>query len=117
MSTGPATPWISAENSSVQTVTFRLRGNLPFNPASITHPGSPQPENWAKSTPLATADPYPHMGGWRMVASLKLEAKNALQTFSFPRVRGQYIRLSVHRAQGGDSANQVSVAEIELSLQ
>ena len=112
---GPATPWISAEGDSVQTVTFRLRSNLPFNTASINPAGSSEPEHWAKSIALATADPYPHMGGWRHVASLELEAKDTLQTFSFPRIRGRYIRLSVHRAQGA-SANQFSVAEVELSL-
>ena len=73
--TGPTTPWVSAKSGSVQTVTFRLRGNLPFNTASINPADSPEAENWAKSITLATADPHPRMGGWRKVASLDIRSK------------------------------------------
>ena len=110
---GTTTPWISEAGDLDQTVTFQLRGNVPFNTVHINPASAAPPHTWAKVIAIDTADPYPHMGGWRRVAVVHLKAEDRLQTFSFPRIRGRYVRITVQETQGPKESPK-SVGDIRL---
>lgn len=113
---GARTPWVSQEGVLPQTITFRLRANLPFNLVALNPAGAALKSNWAKTVAVATADPYPHMGGWRELGVFELTQSAERQTFAIPRTRGRFIRIMITAAHGA-APSEVSIAEIGLYLQ
>jgi hypothetical protein len=112
--TGP-TGWASADASMPQEIVFRLPAGSRFN-TLVFSAGSDAPDGqWARDVSVYTADPFPTMGGWKLVARVALSRTAADQVFSVPAVDGRFIRLLITSAQSPD-APRVSLRRFKVFL-
>ena len=64
---------------------------------------------------MYAADPFPTMGGWKLVAQVELVPEPGDQSFSVPASDGRFIRLLITRAQSAD-APRVSLGKFKLFM-
>ncbi len=113
----PAAPggWASVDGSLPQEIIVRLPASARFNTLVFTlESGVPEGE-WARDVSVYTADPFPTMGGWRLVATVSLARQGADQTFTVDSTDGRFVRLLITRAQAAD-APRVSLGRFRLFL-
>ena len=113
----PATPsgWASGDSSLPQEIIVRLPAPSRFNTLVFKlDSGAPESE-WAREISIYTADPFPTMGGWKLVATVSLARQPADQTFMFTSTDGRFVRLLITAAQAPD-APRVSLGRFGLFL-
>jgi len=107
--------WASADGSMPQEIIFRLPTLSRFN-TLVFNPQSDAPDSqWAKDVSVYTADPFPTMGGWKLVAHLQLTTRPADQVFTVAPVDGRFIRVVITSAQSPD-APRVSLNEFKVFM-
>lgn len=107
--------WASADGSLPQEIIVRLPASSRFNTLVFSlDSGAPEGE-WAREVSIYTADPFPTMGGWKLVATVSLARKSADQTFTVEPTDGRFVRLLITSAQAGD-APRVSLGQFRLFL-
>jgi hypothetical protein len=112
--TGP-TGWASADGSLPQEIIFRLPALSRFNTLVFDPSSSAPAGEWAKDIAVYAADPFPTMGGWKLVAHVQLKREPGDQTFSVPPTDGRFIRLEITSAQA-PGAPRVSLNKFKLFL-
>ena len=113
----PATPsgWASADASLPQEIIVRLAAPSRFNTLVFSlDRGTPEGE-WARDVSIYTADPFPTMGGWKLVATVSLARHTMDQTFTVAPTDGRFVRLLITAAQAPD-APRVSLGRFGLFL-
>lgn len=112
-----ATPsgWASADGSLPQEIIVRLPAPSRFNTLVFNlDSGAPEGE-WARDVSIYTADPFPTMGGWKLVATVSLAPQKVDQTFTVAPTDGRFVRLLITTAQAPD-APRVSLGQFRLFL-
>ena len=91
--------WSSADGSLPQEIIFRLPVSSRFN-TLIFNLDSGAPDNqWAREISVYTADPFPTMGGWKLVAQVQLARRPVDQVFTVDSTDGRFIRLVINSTQ------------------
>jgi hypothetical protein len=107
--------WASGDRSLPQELIVRLPAAARFNTLLFSlDSGAPEGE-WARDIAIYTADPFPTMGGWKLVATVSLARQAADQTFTVPSADGRFVRLLITSAQAAD-APRVSLGRFGLFL-
>ena len=107
--------WASADGSLPQEIIFRLPALLRFN-TLVFNPRSEAPDSqWARDLSVYTADPFPTMGGWKLVARVQLTREPTDQVFTVAPVDGRFIRMVITSAQSPD-APRVSLNEFKVFM-
>jgi hypothetical protein len=107
--------WASADSSMPQEIIFRLPAPSRFN-TLVFNPTSDAPDSeWAKDISVYTADPFPTMGGWKLVARVQLTRRPTDQVFTVAAQDGRFIRLVIASAQSPD-APRVSLNEFKVFM-
>ena len=107
--------WASADGSMPQEIIFRLPALWRFN-TLVFNPQSEAPDSqWARDVSVYTADPFPTMGGWKLVAQVRLTRQPVDQVFTVAPVDGRFIRLLITGAQSPDAA-RVSLNEFRVFM-
>ena len=112
-----ATPggWASADGSLPQEIIVRLPAPSRFNTLVFNlDSGAPEAE-WARALSVYTADPFPTMGGWKLVTSVRLAPQATDQTFTVDQVDGRFIRLLITEVQS-PGAPRVSLGQFKLFM-
>ncbi len=109
----PPGGWASADNSLPQEIVVRLARPSQFNTLVFNlDTGAPETE-WARDVSVYAADPFPTMGGWKLVASVQLTRVTADQVFSVSPAEGRFVRLLITTAQTS-GAPRVSLGHFRL---
>lgn len=107
--------WASADNSLPQEIIVRLPASARFNTLVFDlNSGAPEGE-WAREVTIYTADPFPTMGGWKLVTTVSLARQTGDQTFTVTSTDGRFVRLLITAAQASD-APRVSLGRFGLFL-
>ena len=107
--------WASADGSLPQEIIVRLSAAARFNTLVFDlNSGAPEGE-WARDVSIYTADPFPTMGGWKLVATVSLARQTGDQAFTVPSTDGRFVRLLITSAQTSD-APRVSLGRFGLFL-
>ena len=107
--------WASADGSLPQEIIVRLPAASRFNTLVFNlDSGAPEGE-WARDVSIYTADPFPTMGGWKLVATVNLARKTTDQTFTVAPTDGRFVRLLITAAQA-PNAPHVSLGQFRLFL-
>lgn len=107
--------WASADASLPQEIIVRLPASARFNTLVFSlNSGAPEGE-WARDVSIYTADPFPTMGGWKLVATVSLARQTADQTFTVTSTDGRFVRLLITSAQTSD-ALRVSLGQFRMFL-
>ena len=107
--------WASADRSLPQEIIVRLPASSRFNTLVFNlDSGAPEGE-WAREVSVYTADPFPTMGGWKLVATVSLARHSGDQTFTVPSTDGRFVRVLITSAQA-PNAPRVSLAQFRLFL-
>lgn len=107
--------WASADGSLPQEIIVRLPAAARFNTLVFNlDSGAPEGE-WAREVSVYTADPFPTMGGWKLVATVSLARQSADQSFTVTPTDGRFVRLLITSAQAPD-APRVSLGQFRLFL-
>jgi hypothetical protein len=104
--------WASADASLPQEIVVRLPASARFNTLVFNLDGAPRAE-WAKEVSVYAADPFPTMGGWRLVGSVRLEPTPGDQTFKVDQADGRFIRLLITSTQS-PAASRVALGRFGL---
>lgn len=112
-----ATPggWASADGSLPQEIIVRLPSPARFNTLVFNLDSGAPDSEWARSVSVYTADPFPTMGGWKLVTTVTLDRQPTDQTFTVAPTDGRFVRLLITGAQAPD-APRVSLARFRLFL-
>ena len=113
----PAAPdgWASADGSLPQEIIVRLPAPSRFNTLVFSlDSGAPDGE-WARDVAIYTADPFPTMGGWKLVTTVRLSRETTDQTFTVEPTDGRFVRLLITATQAPD-APRVSLGRFKLFL-
>ena len=84
--------WSSSGNIFPQVLTFALPKNKRFEALSFTAKNLNDRGSWAHHIRISSADPFPHMGGWEVIAEIKLPENGEEKIISFEGKRGRYFR-------------------------
>jgi hypothetical protein len=107
--------WSSGDGSLPQEIIIRLPVSSRFN-TLVFNLDSGVPENqWAREISVYTADPFPTMGGWRLVAQIQLARRPGDQAFTVDSTDGRFIRLVIASTQS-PGAERVTLNEFRVFL-
>jgi hypothetical protein len=107
--------WASADGSLPQEIIVRLPAPARFNTLVFNlDTGAPEAE-WARDLSVYTADPFPTMGGWKLVANVRLAPQATDQTFAVDQVDGRFVRLLITEVQS-PGAPRVSLGQVKLFM-
>jgi hypothetical protein len=107
--------WASADDSMPQEIIVRLPALSRFNTLVFNTKTEAPDGQWAKDVSVYTADPFPTMGGWRLVAQVQLARVLADQVFTVAPVDGRFIRVVITSTQSPD-APRVSLGKFKLFM-
>lgn len=107
--------WASADGSLPQEIIVRLPVAARFNTLVFKLDSGVPESEWAREISIYTADPFPTMGGWKLVATVSLARQPADQTFTVTSTDGRFVRLLITAAQASD-APRVSLGRFGLFL-
>jgi hypothetical protein len=107
--------WASTDASLPQEIILRLPVSARFNTLVFSVPAGSADGHWARQIAVYTADPFPTMGGWKLVAQLDLKREPGDQVFTVPAIDGRFIRLLITGAQASD-APRVSLGRFKLFM-
>jgi hypothetical protein len=105
--------WSSSGNVFPQVLTFSLPKNKRFEALSFTAKNINDQGSWAHHIRISSADPFPHMGGWEVIAEIKLPENGEEKIISFEGKRGRYFRLEIFSAQD-KSASNVTFSKLKI---
>ena len=97
--------WASSGNIFPQVLTFSLPKNKRFEALSFTAKNINDHGSWADHIRISSADPFPHMGGWEVIAEIKLPENGEEKIISFEGKRGRYFRLEIFSSQDKTASN------------
>ena len=97
--------WSSSGNIFPHVLTFALPNNKRFEALSFTAKNINDRGSWAHHIRISSADPFPHMGGWEVIAEINLPESGEEKIFSFEGKRGRYFRLEIFSAQDNTASN------------
>jgi hypothetical protein len=107
--------WASADGSLPQEIIVRLPAPSRFNTLVFNLDSGAPDDEWARHVSIYTADPFPTMGGWKLVATVSLARQTTDQTFTVAPTDGRFVRLLITAAQAPD-APRVSLGQFRLFL-
>ncbi|HEX7213811.1 MAG TPA: hypothetical protein VF578_06350 [Methylomirabilota bacterium] len=107
--------WASADGSLPQEIIVRLPASARFNTLVFDLDSGAPAGEWARDVSIYTADPFPTMGGWKLVAAVSLAREVGAQTFAVTSTDGRFVRLLITAAQASD-APRVSLGRFGLFL-
>lgn len=107
--------WASADASMPQEIIFRLAALSRFNTLVFDLTSDAAEGEWAKDVAVYTADPFPTMGGWKLVARVQLARRAGEQVFTVEPADGRFIRIVISSAQSPD-APRVSLNEFKAFM-
>jgi F5/8 type C domain len=107
--------WASADGSLPQELIVRLPTSARFNTLVFTLDSGAPEDEWAREVSVYTADPFPTMGGWKLVTSVSLARLSTDQTFTVEPTDGRFVRLLITAAQTS-GAPRVSLGQFKLYL-
>jgi hypothetical protein len=107
--------WASADGSMPQEIIVRLPALSRFNTLVFRTQAEAPESQWAKDVSVYTADPFPTMGGWKLVAQVQLGRLPADQVFTVTAVDGRFIRVVITSAQSPD-APRVSLGKFKVFM-
>jgi hypothetical protein len=112
-----ATPggWASADASLPQEIIVRLPVAARFNTLVFSLDGGAPEGEWARDVAIYTADPFPTMGGWKLLTTVTLVRQTGEQAFTITSADGRFVRLLITAAQSPD-APRVSLGRFRLYL-
>jgi hypothetical protein len=112
-----ATPggWASANGPFPQEIIVRLPVSSRFNTLVFNLESGASDGEWARDIAVYTADPFPTMGGWKLVAQVQLGRHPTDQVFTVAPQDGRFIRLLITSAQSPDAA-RVSLNQFKLFM-
>jgi F5/8 type C domain len=96
--------WRSADGSLPQEILFELPAAARFNTLVFTSAKDASVDEWPRDVEVYTADPFPTMGGWRLVVRATLGTDPGDQTFAASPTDGRFIRLLILSRQRDDAA-------------
>jgi F5/8 type C domain-containing protein len=91
--------WRSGDGALPQEVIFQLPAPARFNTLVFTGARDAPADDWPREVEVYTADPFPTMGGWRLVARATLTPEPGDQAITAPAAEGRFIRLLIRSAQ------------------
>jgi hypothetical protein len=107
--------WASADASLPQEIIVRLPASTRFNTLVFDLNSGASEGEWARDISIYTADPFPTMGGWKLVAAVSLARRAGDQAFTVASTDGRFVRLLITAAQDSD-APRVSLGRFGLFL-
>lgn len=110
-----AAGWASADSSMPQEIIFRLPALTRFNTFVFNLASDAPDSQWAKNVSIYAADPFPTMGGWKLVAHFELTKNAEEQVFTTASVDARFVRLVITSAQLPD-APHVSLNEFKMFM-
>ncbi len=112
---GTSGGWASSDASLPQEIIIRLPAVARFNTLVFNLASEGPDAGWAKEISVYTAEPFPTMGGWKLVAHLELARQPADQVFTVAPADGRFVRLLITSTQSLD-ATRVSLNEFRLFM-
>ena len=111
-----STYWVSSGNTLPHVLTFSLPSNQRFKSLSFISKTNEDQGTWAKHVRISSADPFPHMGGWEIIADINLPESGDEKTINIEAKRGRYFRLEIFSTQDElakeASFNQLKVLDV-----
>jgi hypothetical protein len=107
--------WASADGSLPQEIIVRLPVAARFNTLVFSLDGDAPEGEWARDVAIYTADPFPTMGGWKLLTTVTLVRQTGEQAFTITSADGRFVRLLITAAQSPD-APRVSLGRFRLYL-
>ena len=107
------TYWVSSGNTLPHVLTFSLPSNKRFEFLSFIAKNNNKPETWAKHIRISSADPFPHMGGWEVIADLNLSQTGEEKIITIDPKRGRYFRLEIFSTQN-EMAKEASFSQFKV---
>ena len=108
--------WVSSGNTLPHVLTFSLPSNKRFESLSFISKTNEDPGTWAKHIRISSADPFPHMGGWEIIADINLPESGDEKIINIEAKRGRYFRLEIFSTQDElakeASFNQLKVLDV-----
>ena len=96
--------WSSSGNIFPQVLTFALPKNKRFEAVSFTAKNKGNQDSWAHHIRISSADPFPHMGGWEVIAEIRLPPNGEEKFIVLEGKRGRYFRLEIFSSQDKSSS-------------
>ena len=107
------TYWVSSGNTLPHVLTFSLPNNKRFESLSFITKNNHKPGTWAKHIRISSADPFPHMGGWEVIADLNLPITGVEKIITIEPKRGRYFRLEIFSTQD-ENAKEASFTQLKV---
>jgi hypothetical protein len=115
ISSSTSVGWRSIDDSLPQEILFELPALTRFNTLVFTPARDAPVEEWARDVEVYTADPFPTMGGWSLVARATLSTDPSDQTIATSPIDGRFLRLLILSRQDR-RAERTSLAQFKLYL-
>lgn len=109
------TGWASVDESMPQEIIVRLPALSRFNTLVFNVQSEAPDSQWARDVSVYTADPYPTMGGWKLVTKVQLSRLPGDQVFTVAPADGRFIRVVITSAQSQD-APRVSLNKFKVFM-
>lgn len=93
------TYWVSSGNTLPHVLTFSMPSNKRFEALSFIAKNNNENGSWAKHIRISSADPFPHMGGWEVIANISLPKTGEEKIIVIEGKRGRYFRLEIFSTQ------------------
>ncbi len=107
--------WRSADGSLPQEILFELPAATRFNTLVFTPAKDAPVDEWPRDVEVYTADPFPTMGGWRLVARATLSTDPGDQTLAASSADGRFIRLLIISRQH-EGAARTALAQFKVFM-
>ena len=105
--------WASADGSLPQELIVRLPASARFNTLIFTLRSETPEAERARDVSIYAADPFPTMGGWRLVGAVRLASAPGDQVFAVAPTEGRFIRVLITSAQS-QNATRLSLGRFNL---
>ncbi len=107
------TYWVSSGNTFPHVLTFSLPTNKRFEALSFISKNKNDPGTWAKHIRISSADPFPHMGGWEVIANINMHETGEEQIIDIDSKRGRYFRLEIF-STNNELAKEASFSQFKV---
>ena len=107
------TYWVSSGNTLPHVLTFSLPSNQRFESLSFISKTNEDQGTWAKHIRISSADPFPHMGGWEIIADINLPESGDEKIINIEAKRGRYFRLEIFSTQD-ELAKEASFSQLKV---
>ena len=105
--------WVSSGNTLPHVLTFALPINKRFEALSLISKNENEKGTWAKHIRVSSADPFPHMGGWEVIANIEMSEKGDEKIISIDSKRGRYFRLEIFSTLS-ETAKEASFSQFKV---